>query len=449
MQPNILFILVDGLRSDQCFGDVRTSNTPYINSLISSGVYFNNAFSSADGTIISLNCLFNSKPQSVTGIRAKKTILLQDNHLETLRNSDYYISGLIPKLTSLNPISDYFENQTPEYDVEPNTETLSNGLTEKISKLIDLLASKSPWFCYLHLYDLHPVKEGKEPSNIENFQYKKFGNSLYEQTVSSIDHWLSKIFSNVNFENTLLILTSDHGERLPFDEKNSSSFEPKLNSITKLGKKFMPKSLQPSSGKLIGKFKQGIGNVKLNYSNKDLTNYQKRSREPYFTLSLYDELLHIPLILKGLDLKTKLISKQVSTLDIFPTIFEILKIPYIKTKYSNSLIPLINDENFIEKPLFLHTIPYEKESSSDKVGIRTNNYKYFRNSRDPKKNVHLYNLITDPYEIKNIAQDNSEIISNMEELLDNFKNISSSSKPILDQKEEQKINEELKKLGYL
>ena len=37
----------------------------------------------------------------------------------------------------------------------------------------------------------------------------------------------------------------------------------------------------------------------------------------------------------------------------------------------------------------------------------------------------------------------------MEELLDNFKNISSSSKPILDQKEEQKISDELKKLGYL
>jgi len=449
MQPNILFILVDGLRSDQCLGDVRTSHTPYINSLISSGIYFNNTFSSADGTIISLNCLFNSKPQSVTGIRAKKTILLQDNHLETLRNYDYYISGLIPKLTSLNPISDYFENKNTEYDVSENTETLSNSLTEKISKLINSLESKSPWFCYIHLYDLHPVKEGKEPSNIENFQSKKFGNSLYEQTVSSIDYWLSKIFSNVNFENTLLILTSDHGERLPFEEKNASSFEPKLNSITKLGKKIMPKSLQPSSGKLMGKFKQSIGNVKLNYSNKDLTNYQKRSREPYFTLSLYDELLHIPLLLKGLHLNPKVITEQVSTLDIFPTIFEILKIPYTKTKYSNSLIPLINNETIIEKPLFLHTIPYEKESSSDKVGIRTNNYKYFRNSRDPKKNVHLYNLITDPYEIKNIAQDNSEIISNMEELLDNFKNISSSSKPILDQKEEQKISDELKKLGYL
>ena len=100
MKPNILFILVDGLRADQCFGVDKTSHTPFLDSLISSGVYFKNNFASADGTTISLNCMLNSKFQFQTGIIAQKIILLEDNHLQTLKNSGYNIYGLTPKLTS-------------------------------------------------------------------------------------------------------------------------------------------------------------------------------------------------------------------------------------------------------------------------------------------------------------------------------------------------------------
>ena len=68
MRPNVLFILVDGLRADQCYGVDKKSHTPFLDSLINDGVYFNNAFSPADGTTISLNCLLNSKFQFETGI---------------------------------------------------------------------------------------------------------------------------------------------------------------------------------------------------------------------------------------------------------------------------------------------------------------------------------------------------------------------------------------------
>ena len=44
MPTNILFILVDGLRADQCFGVDKTSYTPFLDSLISNGVYFKNTF---------------------------------------------------------------------------------------------------------------------------------------------------------------------------------------------------------------------------------------------------------------------------------------------------------------------------------------------------------------------------------------------------------------------
>ena len=449
MRPNILFILVDGLRHDQCFGVDKTSHTPFLDYLISSGVYFKNTFSSADGTMISLNCMLNSKYQFQTGIRAQKIILLEDNHLQKLKNSGYYISGLIPKLTSLKPITDYFQNENHTYDPGPPPETLATGMTKKISLLLNSLKNTSPWFCYLHVFDLHPVKEGKKPLKIEEFQSEKFGNTLYEQTASSIDHWLKKISAQINFDDTLLIITSDHGERIPFKDKSSFKFEPKFNSATNIGRSVLPKSTHNLGGKVMGKLKRTIGKIKLNYSNKDLTPYQKRSRDPHFTLSLHDELLHIPFLLKGLTLPSKIISNQISTLDFFPTIFELVGIMQNNTKYSSSLVSLINNQPMTEKAIFLHTIPYEKESSLDRIGMRTSKYKYFRNSKNPKKDVHLYDLKNDPYENNNISKNNLSIIEKMEKLLYDIQNNTLELDNTLSKEEEEKISKELKKLGYM
>ena len=54
-KPNILFIVIDSLRNDQCHGNNRTSITPNIDKMISNGSYFSQTISSADGTILALN----------------------------------------------------------------------------------------------------------------------------------------------------------------------------------------------------------------------------------------------------------------------------------------------------------------------------------------------------------------------------------------------------------
>ena len=46
LKPNILFLLIDGLRADKCHGNKKTSVTPCIDSLIENSVYFNQAICS-------------------------------------------------------------------------------------------------------------------------------------------------------------------------------------------------------------------------------------------------------------------------------------------------------------------------------------------------------------------------------------------------------------------
>ena len=81
MKKNILFILIDGLRADQVYGENKTSVTPNIDSLRKKGLYFTKAFSSVDGTIVSLNTIFSSRFQVGNTARSQRVVLQEKNLL--------------------------------------------------------------------------------------------------------------------------------------------------------------------------------------------------------------------------------------------------------------------------------------------------------------------------------------------------------------------------------
>ena len=159
--------------------------------------------------------------------------------------------------------------------------------------------------------------------------------------------------------------------------------------------------------------------------------------------------MHIPLIISGLEKQNLKINNFVSALDIFPTIFDYLEIKDSVERHGTSLIPLINNQNFDRKPIFLHTIPYEKPHEDDAIGIRTNEYKYFRSSINSEKNIHLYNVQKDPFENHNIAHKNKEMVKKFEEELARLTNDQIKFDEEITDENDEKIEEELKKMGYL
>ena len=452
MYPNIIFFLIDGLRADQFYGNNRTCKTPNIDSLIKSGIYCEQAVSSTDGTIISLNTIFNSNFQVGNAANYQKLVLNQNNLIDVLKKNGYHIYGIFPNLTPFNSLQQYFENEKNSFEwIEGNIPSISlpTGLATKIIQLLESKEKQEPYFCYFHIFDLHPLREGKRPIGIEEFDDEEFGSSMYAKTVSSIDHWLGNILKKIDLEKTLLVITSDHGERIPFENKSHLDFQPRFDPIVKAGRKYLPRSLHKVGGKFSGKVKDTIGKAKLTYSNKDLTSYQKRSRDPYFTLSLYDELIRVPLLFVGTSIKPSIITKQVRHVDIFPTIFDLIDIPLDIKISGKSLVSTTNEISEEEESNYLHTMPFQKESTSDRIGIRTNKYKYFRNSKNPKKDIHLYDLENDIYENNNILKNNLPIIEKMEKLLQNMQNDTLELDNTLSKEEEEKISKELRKLGYM
>jgi len=461
MKPNILFFLLDSVRADKFHSDNKTSVTPNLDALVKKGAYFTQAISSTDATILSLSSFFNSSyPFRLNNSRTWKILLKKNNNLEILKKNGYRIFGTVPGVESMAIVSELCENEDNEYNVldaedkhsRKHIEDFNSSVGKKIINFLESNTMQEPWFYYIHSHDLHPHKITVP----KEFEDEKFGKNKYERVISSMDVWVRDIINKIDLSKTLVVITSDHGMPLPLNEQGYSYFEPKFETGLNIGKKIMPRSTHKVGAKMIVTLRNKIRDSRLEKVNKGLSPYEIRSRLPYVTLSIFDELVRIPLLFVGYNTPNrKIISQQVSGVDIFPTIFEIVGINYTQKIDGRSLVPLFKDMKFEEKPIYLHTTPHVKITSDDKVGLRTSEFKYFRlvdGIQDENvEDTYLYDLKNDPFENNNLAKSNPNKVKEMESILQTMSKIpeSSTNEAELTEEEVEKIGAQLKKFGYI
>jgi len=285
-----------------------------------------------------------------------------------------------------------------------------------------------------------------------------------------MDEWIGKIINKINLENTLIIITSDHGSEVGVYTEEIEQFKENVNqykkihfkSIHKLTSK-LPKSFSPLRSTLSNVYstrKRQKLKIKKEEESKrilenDLKSYEKRifnsTVDP--TLTLYDDRFRVPLIFAGYGINShKIINQQVRSIDIFPTIAAIIESNIQnKDRRGQNLLPLIQGNELEEKSVMIESIPNSPESlTSNTIGIRTSKYKYFRDRISATKNIHLFDLIEDPLEEFNIATSNPDLINEFENKLLNIKNNGNFElKKELGTNENELIEKELKKLGYI
>ena len=452
MQPNIFFLDLDSFRADKFMGVSKSSITPNIDKLIKNGTYFSQSITAADGTIISLNATFNSQFPFRTGTRSEKIILKDNNYFDILKNNGYHIYGFVPDTLAFTKFLNYCENDNAGYYYARNRNLLNfEGILEGLGeKMIDFLSSnkmKEPWFFFTHTIDLHfPLVVPEE------FNDEKFGDNPYERVLSALDQWIGKFIEKIDRSNTLILLSGDHGSLIPFENKGTRDFEPEMKTELKIGKKIMPKSTHKFGAKMIMGVKNRIRDSRLKQANKGLTAYQIRSRLSHTTLLLNEEIVHVPLIFAGVSTpKNKIIPELVRTVDIFPTILDIIDIDYsiLEDRDGRSLVPMFEDKKLPELPAYFNTIAHKEITLDDKVGIRTSKYKYFRHLTDQEKEINLYDLENDPQENINIASENPDIVKEMEKILEDFTKNSVTEEEKLTEEEEKIVEAQLKDLGYI
>ncbi len=456
MKPNILFLLIDTFRADKFSGTEKTSKTPNIDSLIKKGTYFDQAISCSDGTIFSWSGLFTGLHPFKTGIKSQGYKKINSNvtsYFSILKKQGYNFYSYTPSLTDSLGIFPEWQNDDYSFDYYWN---LSEGLGKKIINLFESKKMDEPWFYYIHVEDLHfPITLTKE------FDNEKFGTSKYEKKVSALDEWLGKILEKIDLKNTLVIITADHGAYIKAVNNENLKINLEVNGelqthVRNLGN-LIPKSLRPLKSKLFF-FLEDI-RKKRKYAkiqDLELTPYEKRAllwQRSDLEHFLYDELVHVPLLFLGYNLKKNIkISQQVRIIDILPTILDIIGITNNTANIDGqSLLPLIEGKQIPEEPAYMETHYLIDMESQDKIGVRTSQFKFFRDKNNPQVSIHLYDLKNDPFENNNIAKIKPEIVKKMEEILQNILQYSSQVPPDdeFNEEETKQIEEELKKLGYV
>ena len=99
MKPNILFLVIDGLRSDRCFGNNGTGKTPNIDLLNKTSLKFTNLFGTSTVTGTCLGCTFSGLLPFKTG----NTLFHLNKEIPTifdiLKKNGYSLHATIPNLT--------------------------------------------------------------------------------------------------------------------------------------------------------------------------------------------------------------------------------------------------------------------------------------------------------------------------------------------------------------
>ena len=113
------------------------------------------------------------------------------------------------------------------------------------------------------------------------------------------------------------------------------------------------------------------------------------------------------------------------------------------------MTPLINGGELKEIPIFIQSGDKQEQKDSLVVGIRTSKFKYYRSRKNPKENLHLYDLEKDPLEKKNIMHLFPQIIESMEQILLKYEKVQPITIIEENDNETKKIEDELKKMGYL
>jgi len=473
LKPNILFLLVDSLRQDKCYGKNKTSITPNLDFIINQGTFFSQTISPSSITIPSLSSIFSGL-YSYECTTLDHELFNMDPRIHTfiddLNNSGYSTGAIIPESINHTNLIQSFSN----VELFDSFGTLYDGVGEQIISKINNFKN-SPWFLYVHLEDLHGNAIFHLQDGPKEFENKKFGKNQYDKMLSAVDVWLGKILKTLDISNTIFIITADHGSTSAdftdlmqkFSVDNEKKRDQENDFLFNSGHKLMNKLPDQFSP-----FKKKIANIYKNIKTKKvensilpklneieslkLTNYQKRllKKSVVYPRDCYDENFRPSLIFYGTNIpKNKIIHNQIGSIDIFPTIFDLIEISIANNIRGKSMLNLLNNESYIERALMLDGASSESESKiSNTIGIRTSKFKYFRDRFDNSKNIHLFDIQNDPLEENNIFENNLDIINNMEMELQKINpsnNFSFKKLDLLSNNDEQKAKDILKKLGYI
>jgi arylsulfatase A-like enzyme/Tfp pilus assembly protein PilF len=392
---NLLLITLDTTRADRlgCYG-YEPGSTANIDALARQGVLFEQAFSPVTLTVTSHATIFTGNFPPYHGVRTNDEQLLDQPNLclaEHLRDQGYRTAAFIGAEVmerrcgldqGFDEYWDDFSGSGQARGVAYPEKRAEEVIREAVSWLEG--PAPQPFFLWVHLFDPH--RPYLAPTGPEG------GAPVdpYDAEISYSDHWIGELIAVLDQldlrQRTLVAFLSDHGE--------------------------------------------GLGE------------HQERAHGIF----IYDSTLQVPLILScpAVLPQGERIAAQVRTVDLLPTVLELLALPQPEKVHGVSLVPLIRGES--QPPLELYAESYYPNlvfGWSPLLGIRTAEWKAIHAPRPE-----LYHLGDDSGETDNRYQQDPErakdLLSRLERWTQSLQREGVSASRELDDKS----REMLRSLGY-
>jgi hypothetical protein len=327
----VILLVVDAMRADLLSGEYA-EQLPRMTALMREAVTFSNAYSPAPSTNATMAALFAGRYPGQ--IKWKLTVVGPKPRLypddPSLRLGDFLAERDVESVV----VGD-MKGMRPQYGVAAGLRTevraRSHSSKSVVTAWLDWIASHrdGPSFAYLHVLDPHA------PYNLGG----KSGSARerYVREVALVDQALGMLLDGLRAQNledrTVVVLTADHGEA--FGEHNS----------------------------------------------------RRHGR------TVYEEAVHVPLIIAGKNLKSRVVSQAVTLLDLGPTVLDLFGAFTPGSYMGQSLVPLLAGENVtLTRPIFLDSHgPYAGMVFEDGV-------KLVVHDGVPE----LYDLRADPDELINV-----------------------------------------------
>jgi arylsulfatase A-like enzyme/lipopolysaccharide biosynthesis regulator YciM len=222
---NVILITLDTLRSDRlsCYGSERVE-TPNIDGFANEGVRFTNAASTVPFTLPAHASILTGTYPPYHGVRENVGAVLDQQVptlAEMLGEAGWSTAGFVSAfvLDGRWGIDRGFDHYFDDFDLSsmdtPNMSSVQRSGDETITAAVDWLDQRppeQPFFLWLHLYDPHEPYTPPEPYASQHPNRPYDGEVAY--TDALIGDFRKALDERNLIEQSLVLLTSDHGEGL-------------------------------------------------------------------------------------------------------------------------------------------------------------------------------------------------------------------------------------------
>ena len=220
---NVVLITVDTLRADHlaCYG-YRHIQTPAIDRLARKGVLFQQDIAQVPLTLPSHCSLLTGLLPAATGVRDQAGYTLPAGtpgiagllKVAGLQTAAFVASSVLNAETGLNRGFDLYSDVSSGPRGSPAGEGLEYRGDQVMTKALSWIALQGPkrFFAWIHLYDPHTPYAPPEPYRTQ------YAAAPYDGEIAFVDSLIARLTDTLAtsalYDNTLIVLTSDHGEAL-------------------------------------------------------------------------------------------------------------------------------------------------------------------------------------------------------------------------------------------